>query len=87
MNKANDTFNNLFDAWKHTSSHKDPGRFEVGVRKKEFEENLDSMWKKYQMGIVAQLPIYNSQVKEIKNYGFKVLRNSSGKHKIVFKED
>lgn len=86
MDKAKNKFNDIFDAWKHTSGYKEPGMFEVACRKKELEENLDEMWKKYGKGFIAQLPVYTSQVKEIKSYGFKVLRNSAGKHKIIFKE-
>lgn len=79
-------FKNILDdylsAYKDTSGYKDGLKLEIMLRRAEFEKNLDQMWKNYQAGVVAQIVNYQKQVKEIKNTGLKILRNSEGKHKI-----
>ncbi len=56
---------------------------EITLRKKEYEERFDLMWSNYGKGIVTQLEEYYKQLNTIKSAGFKVFRNSEGKHKIV----
>ena len=53
------------------------------LRKSEFEKNLDEMWAIYSRGCTQQIIEYNKGVEQIKSAGFKVYRNSVGKHKIV----
>lgn len=76
-------FNNYFNAYKNTSDYKDSSMLEIALRKEEFEENLDKMWSTYSSGCIQQIVEYNKGVNQIKYTGFKVYRNSSGKHKIV----
>ena len=56
---------------------------EVTVGSHEFEKNLDEMWAIYSRGCTQQIIEYNKGVEQIKSAGFKVYRNSAGKHKIV----
>lgn len=78
-------FENYANAYKNTSKYKDGGMLEISLRKREYEETLDKMWKIYSVGNTRQIIEYNKQVEYIKEFGFKVLRNSAGKHKIVSK--
>lgn len=83
MNNFENIFGDYFDAYKSTQKYKDDSKMEIMFRRKEFEKNLDDMWANYSKGMVAQLVNYNKQLESIKSCGLKVLRNSSGKHKIV----
>ena len=83
MNNFNDIFGGYFDAYKTTSKYKDESKLEIMLRRQEFEKILDDMWSNYSKGMVMQLVNYNKQLDSIKSSGLKVLRNSSGKHKIV----
>ena len=47
------------------------------------KKNLDEMWAIYSRGCTQQIIEYNKGVEQIKSAGFKVYRNSVGKHKIV----
>ena len=86
MSNFENIFGNYFDAYKQTSKYKDNIKLEIALRKSEYEKNLDDMWAIYGKGVVQQLIEYNKGVEEIKSCGYKVLRNSSGKHKIVLKQ-
>lgn len=83
MNNFENIFGDYFDAYKSTQKYKDDFKMEIMLRRKEFEKNLDDMWTNYSKGMVVQLVNYNKQLDSIKSCGLKVLRNSSGKHKIV----
>lgn len=87
MNNFEDIFGDYFDAYidayKSTQKYKDDFKMEIMLRRQEFEKNLDDMWLNYSRGMVVQLVNYNKQLDTIKSYGLKVLRNSSGKHKII----
>lgn len=83
MSNIPDFLNDFFNACKETSEFNDAGKLEIAARKKEFEENLDEMWRIYRRGLVSQIVEYNKQVSQIKKYGYKVLRNSTGIHKII----
>lgn len=83
MSNIPDFLNDFFNAYKETSEFNDAGKLEIAARKKEFEENLDEMWRIYRRGLVSQIAEYNKQVFQIKKYGYKVLRNSTGIHKII----
>ena len=78
-----DMFGGYFDAYKNTSKYKDDSMLDIGLRKSEFEKNLDEMWDNYRKGCFEQVIEYQNGVSQIKRVGFKVLRNSQGKHKIV----
>ena len=56
---------------------------EIALRKKEFEEHLNKMWRIYSTGNVSQIMEYNKQVESIKQRGYKVMRNSEGNHKLI----
>lgn len=83
MNNFENIFGDYFDAYKSTQKYKDDSKMEIMFRRQEFEKNLDDMWANYSKGMVVQLVNYNKQLDNIKSCGLKVLRNSSGKHKIV----
>lgn len=51
----------------------------------EFEKNLDNMWAIYTKGNPKQIVEYFKGVNYIKSLGFKILRNSVGKHKLILK--
>lgn len=84
-NNASKILNDLFGTYKNTSGYKDMAMMEVAGRKREFEENLDEMWSIYMKGNLRQITNYQSQLDHLKSLGFKILRNSAGKHKIVVK--
>lgn len=83
MGSFEDIFGDYFEAYKTASQYKDSSKMEIMFRRQEFEKNLDDMWLNYSKGMVVQLVNYNKQLDSIKNCGLKVLRNSSGKHRIV----
>lgn len=83
MGNFEDIFGNYFDAYKNTSQYKDSSMMEIVARKIDFEKNLDEMWEIYNKGLPVQIVNYNKQIKQIKDAGLKVFRNSVGKHKIV----
>ena len=79
-------FEDLLNTYKQTSYYSDTVKLELAIRKKQFEDNLNEMWAAYRKGRVTVIVDYNAQVSEIKKYGYKVLRNSEGIHKIVLIE-
>lgn len=83
MNDAQKMLHDMFEAYKHTSEFKDSSMMEVMVRKREFEENLDEMWAN-SVWNMQQLAIYKKEVKHLKSLGITTMRNSAGKHKLVF---
>lgn len=83
MSNIPDFLNDFFNAYKETSEFNDAGKLDIAVHKKELEETLDEMWRIYRRGLVSQIIEYNNQVFQIKKYGYKVLRNSTGIHKII----
>ena len=83
MNSFENIFGDYFDAYKTTSRYREDSKMEIMFRRQEFEKNLDDMWANYSKDMVVQLVNYNKQLDSIKSCGLKVLRNSSGKHKIV----
>lgn len=83
MNSFEDIFGDYFDTYKTTSGYKDGVKMEIMLRRQEFEKILDDMWANYSKGMVVQLVNYNKQLDSIKSCGLKVLRNSSGKHKVI----
>lgn len=85
--QVEDMVNNMFDAYKQTSSYKDSCILEIAFNKKKYEDILNKMWANYAGGCIEQIVEYNKQVNDIKSSGFKVLRNSKGLHKIVAKEN
>lgn len=77
--------NDFMDAYKRTSDYKDSAMMEVWIRRKEFEQTLDEMWRIYGTGNLQQVVAYKEQVKVIKDAGLIVQRSkSTGKHRIVF---
>ena len=86
-NNATRILNDMFDAYKHTSRYKDDGMMEIMVRREEFEQHLDKMWGIFKSGLFEQAVEYKKQVRSIKAVGLVVLRNSAGKHKIVFPKE
>lgn len=80
-----DFIKDWFEAYKTTNDWQDQGKLDIALRKKEFENTLDEMWRIYTKGNPAQIIEYNKQVDTIKKYGYKVMRNSTGLHKLVLK--
>lgn len=85
MNNFSDMFADYMNAYKFTNAFKDSLKMDIYLRKAEYEEHLDKMYANYIHGCVHQIISYNEQIGDIKSAGLKVLRNSSGKHKIVIK--
>lgn len=83
MGNFEDLFGDIFQGYKNTSKYKDDSMMEILYRKKEFEENLNEMWKIYMSGNFAQIAEYQKGVDQIKEVGLKVMRNSAGEHKII----
>ena len=54
MGTFEDIFGNYFDAYKNTSKYKDDSMLDIGLRKSEFEKNLDEMWDNYRKGCFEQ---------------------------------
>ena len=80
-------FEDWFNAYQTTSGWNDQGKLDIALRKHEFEETLNKMWKIYSQGNVQQIVAYNKQIAEIKRYGYKVMRNSAGDHKLILIEE
>ena len=73
------------EAYKHTSDYKDSAMMEIMMRRQEFEQRLDDMWRIYRSGNLQQVVEYKKQVQTIKDAGLIVQRSkSTGKHRIVF---
>lgn len=85
MNNFTDMLTDYMDAYKSTNGFADGLKMEIYLRKAEYEEHLDKMYANYIHGCAHQIISYNEQIGDIKSAGLKVLRNSSGKHKIVIK--
>lgn len=85
MNNFADMFADYMNAYKSTSRYKDRLKMDIYLRKSDYEERLDEMYANCIHGTIRQIIDYNNQIDEIKSAGLKVLRNSSGKHKIVIK--
>ena len=84
MNEAQRKLNDMFNAYKQTSSFKDGAMMEIMLRRKEFEQHLDKMWQTYISGNLRQVVEYKKQVQSIKDAGLIVQRSkSTGKHRIV----
>ena len=73
------------DVYSQSSRAKDRDRMHIYLNREEYEQNLDDMWAIYGRGVPSQIIEYNKGLNDIKSVGLKVLRNSSGKHKIVLK--
>ncbi len=74
----------MFNAYMGTASFKDNAMLEIMIRRQEFEEHLDRMWKTYTSGNLRQVAEYKKQVQIIKDAGLVVQRSkSTGKHRIV----
>ena len=82
----NDLFGGAFDAYKQTGQYRDQGMMDIALRRKEYEKHLNEMWRIYSTGNVKQIVEYNKQVEEIKSYGYKVMRNDAGIHKLVLRD-
>lgn len=85
MNNFIDMLTYYMDAYKSTGRCVDKLKMDIYLRKAEYEEHLDKMYANYIHGCAHQIISYNEQIGDIKSAGLKVLRNSSGKHKIVIK--
>lgn len=85
MARTEDILNDLFSAYRNTSSYKDNAMIEIYYQRQKFEERLDEMWRIYSTGNTRQIVEYQKQIEDIKSCGLKILRNSAGKHKIVMK--
>lgn len=77
----------VFNAYKHSSQCKDDSMMGVMLRREEYEKHLDEMWAIFRSGLFEQAVEYKKQVRSIKEAGLVVLRNSAGKHKIVFPKE
>ena len=80
-------FEDLLNIYQNSNDWKNQSRLDIALRKREFEETLNKMWKIYSQGNVQQIVAYNKQIAEIKRYGYKVMRNGAGNHKLVLVED
>lgn len=76
-------FEDYFNAYNNTSKSRDDLMLDIALRKSKYEQNLDEMWDNYMKGCAAQASEYQKGLDQIKSVGFKVLRNTKGKHKIV----
>lgn len=85
MNNFIDMLADYMDAYKSTGRCMDKLKMDIYLRKAEYEGHLDKMYANYINGCAHQIISYNEQIGDIKSAGLKVLRNSSGKHKIVIK--
>lgn len=83
----NDMFGEYFNAYQQTWKYRDDGLMDIALRKLEYENHLDEMWRIYSKGNVQQIVEYNKQVNMIKQCGYKVMRNSQGKHKLILRKD
>lgn len=85
MNNFSDMFAEYMNAYKSTGRCMDKLKLDIWLQKSDYEERLDEMYANCIHGTIRQIIDYNNQIDEIKSAGLKVLRNSSGKHKIVIK--
>lgn len=85
MNNFIDMLTDYMDTYKSTGRCMDKLKMDIYLRKAEYEGHLDKMYANYIHGCAHQIISYNEQIGDIKSAGLKVLRNSSGKHKIVIK--
>ncbi len=87
MNNFADIFGEFIDNYHNTFGVAEPAESVIKElyyeRKDKYEELLDKMYHNYMCGCTRQIVNYNKQIDDIKLAGLKVLRNSSGKHKIV----
>ena len=81
---AIDAVSAMLSSYEHSSEYKDRLMMEIMFKRREFEQNLDDMWAVYSSGNIRQVVEYQKGVDQIKNVGLKVLRNSKGKHRIVY---
>jgi hypothetical protein len=87
-NEAQKMLENMFTAYKNSYGYKDAASMEIMLRRQEFEQNLDEMWKIYVSGNIKQVAEYKKQVQHIKAAGLVVKRSkTTGKHKIVYPGD
>lgn len=77
-----DFYEDLLKAAKSSYRAKDEERYDIAIKKGEYEEMLNRMWRNYMVN-PQQIIEYNKMLKMIKESNYKVLRNSLGKHKIV----
>lgn len=75
-------FGDFFKTYENSYQNRDNIAFEIALQKQKYEENLDAMWRNIPYN-PKQIMEYNKQVDTIKSAGFRVYRNSEGKHKIV----
>ena len=75
-------FGDFFKTYENSYQNRDNIAFEITLQKQKYEENLDEMWRNIPYN-PKQIMEYNKQVDTIKSAGFRVYRNSEGKHKIV----
>lgn len=81
-----DAVKDMFSAYEHSSGYKDTLMMRIMFDRKKYEQNIDEIWRIYLSGNPKQITEYQKGVDNIKSAGLRVLRNSSGKHKIQFKE-
>lgn len=79
----NTIFGDLFKAAQSEYGTRDDTKMSIACNKSKYEEDLDELWRIYESGNTRQITEYQKQIKTIKDSGCRVLRNSSGKHKIV----
>lgn len=84
-NNFGNLFGDFFAAYNDSYQNRDNTAFDIALRKQQYEERLDEMWHIIPYN-PKQIVEYNKQVDIIKSSGYKVLRNSHGKHKIVRKK-
>lgn len=77
-----DFFEDLLKAAGSSYRARDEQRYDIAIRKGEYEETLDEMWRNYMIN-PRQIIEYNKTINMIKTSGCKVFRNSLGNHKIV----
>lgn len=81
-----DIFNNIKNSDYARIERDRECRFDLALKKKDYEKLLDDMWDVYRKGNISQLPIYEKQKNYIRKYGGRIYRNSKGEHKIIIKE-
>ena len=87
MNEAQRKLNDIFNAYRHTSSYQDRAMVDIMCNREKYEQNLDDMWRIYRSGNMQQVFEYRKQIETIKSAGLQVLRSkSTGKHRIVFQK-
>lgn len=67
-----------------TGKYRDSSKMEIALRKAEFEKSLNDFYAAYRKNPILYAVKYQEQLKVVKESGCKVLRNSSGIHKIKF---